>query len=159
MAYAIRTLNEADNAEIERVIRSCLVEFGADHEGTAWADPVLTRLSEAYACDGCRYWVAEDDDGRIVAGVGIGRLEGAEGTCELQKMYCLPEHRGTGVAGKLLDAALEYAAGRYKRCYLETLGNMVAAQRFYEKHGFERTDEAAAQTGHFACDVRYIRQL
>ena len=36
---------------------------------------------------------------------------------------------------------------------------MTRAQRFYEKYGFARTLEPVAQTEHFACDVRYIKDL
>lgn len=159
MEFAIRPLEERDDQAIERVIRSCLIEFGANHEGTAWADPVLGHLSSAYVDDDSRYWIAEDERGHIVAGVGIGRLEGADATCELQKMYCLPEYRGAGVAQALLTEAFTFAAPRYERCYLETLDNMVAAQRFYEKHGFVRIEGPLADTGHFACDVRYLKEL
>jgi putative acetyltransferase len=74
-------------------------------------------------------------------------------------MYCLPKARGTGAAGLLMRTALDFAAKHYRRCYLETLENMKAAQRFYEKYGFERTFEKIVKTDHFACDVRYIKEL
>ena len=49
---------EKDNKEVENVIRACLIEFGANHEGTAWADPNLGRFSEIYNTDGNKYLVA-----------------------------------------------------------------------------------------------------
>lgn len=159
MQYNIRKIEAKDNAAVEYVIRSCLIEFGANHEGTAWADPDLCRFSEIYSTEGNKYWVAEDSSGKIVGGVGIGALNGADGVCELQKMYCLPEVRGTGLAGELIAIALLYAKKYYKRCYLETLDNMTRAQKFYEKHGFVRTYTPVVHTEHFACDVRYIRDL
>lgn len=159
MNYTVREIRAGDNRAVEAVIRSCLAEFGADREGTAWSDPDLGRFSEIYSKDGRRYWVAEDSGGRIIGGVGIGELCGANGVCELQKMYCIPKARGTGAARALLDTALKYAARYYKKCYLETLDNMSAAQRFYEKNGFVRCERALADTGHFACDVRYIKDL
>lgn len=159
MQYQIREIEAKDNKEVERVIRSCLIEFGADHEGTAWADPDLGRFSEIYCSEGNRYWVAENEDGSIVGGAGIGELKGAGGVCELQKMYCLPEARGTGVSHELMKTALEYAGRYYRSCYLETLENMVAAQRFYEKYGFQRVTKPLVQTEHFACDVRYLKEL
>ena len=58
-----------------------------------------------------------------------------------------------------MDIALEYASEYYSKCYLETLENMVAAQKFYEKYGFERIYEPLVKTEHFACDVRYIKNL
>jgi putative acetyltransferase len=156
--YVIRPIESKDNPHIESVIRTCLIEFGANHEGTAWADPDLGRFSEIYNAPGSRYWVAEDKTGRIVGGVGIGPLD-AEGLCELQKMYCLPDARGTGLAQKLMAIALAYARKFYTRCYLETLDNMTAAQKFYEKNGFVRTHEQIVQTDHFACEVKYIKGL
>ena len=35
-----------------------------------------------------KYWVAEEQNGKIVGGVGIGKLDGIDDVCELQKMYC-----------------------------------------------------------------------
>lgn len=157
MNYIIREIQPQDNSAVEAVIRSCLIEFGANHAGTAWADPDLGRFSEIYNSPGNRYWVAEDETGKIVGGTGIGRL--TDTVCELQKMYCLPQARGTGIARDLMEQALQYAKGHYTHCYLETLDNMVAAQRFYEKHGFVRTDKAPVQTEHFACEVKYIKTL
>lgn len=159
MKYKIKEIETKDNKEIENVIRTCLVEFGANHEGTAWSDPDLNRFSEVYNTERNKYWVAIDENEKIVGGVGIGKLEGIDDVCELQKMYCLPETRGTGISHKLIDIALEYASKYYKRCYLETLENMVTAQKFYEKYGFERIYEPLVKTKHFACDVRYIKNL
>lgn len=155
--YKLRPIEARDNKAVEGVIRACLIEFGANHEGTAWADPDLGRFSEIYNSEGNRYWVAEDENGAVVGGVGIGYL--ADGLCELQKMYCLPQVRGTGLAHELMKLALDYAVRYYDRCYLETLDNMVAAQRFYEKHGFFRVDTPPIQTPHFACEVKYLKEL
>ena len=107
--YAIREILPEDNAALEAVIRSCLIEFGADHDGTAWADPDLGRFSEIYGSEGNKYWVATDPDGAIVGGAGVGALPGYDGICELQKMYCLPKARGTGASHMLMDTALKYA--------------------------------------------------
>ena len=157
--YQIRTIEARDNAAVEYIIRYCLTEFGANHEGTAWADPNLGHFYELYQGKGRKYWVAENETGQVVAGVGIGPLPGTEDVCELQKMYCLPEARGTGCAQMLLDAALEFAVDLYEECYLETLPNMTRAGRFYEKNGFVRTDKILLGDEHFACDVRYIKKL
>ena len=159
MQYKIREIEEKDNKEIEAVIRACLIEFGANHEGNAWTDQNLGRFSEIYNTEGNKYWVAVDENSKIVGGVGIGKLDGIDDVCELQKMYCLPNARGTGLSHELMNIALEYAKKYYSRCYLETLKNMVAAQKFYEKYGFERIYEPLVKTEHFACDVRYIKNI
>ena len=159
MKYIIREITEKDNKEIENIIRSCLIEFGGNHEGTAWTDPNLGRFSEIYNTPENKYWVAEDTSGKLLGGVGIGKIAELPEVCELQKMYCLHETRGTGISHKLMDMALEYAKKYYSKCYLETLSNMIAAQRFYEKYGFVKVDELIVKTEHFACDVRYIKDL
>lgn len=159
MRYIVRKIEKKDDREIERIIRACLTEFGANRAGTAWTDPDLGRFSEIYNTVGARYYVAEDETGKLVGGAGVGELDGAEGVCELQKMYCLPEVRGAGAARELMNAVLKYAAEYYGVCYLETLENMTAAQKFYEKYGFQRIDEPLGKTAHFACDVRYMKIL
>ena len=159
MNYTIREIQQKDNKQVENVIRTCLIEFGANHEGTAWADPDLCRFSEIYNTEGNKYWIIEDENGTILGGVGIGNLEGTDKICELQKMYCLPKIRGTGLSHKLMDIALNYAKQYYKKCYLETLPNMIGAQKFYEKYGFTRIYEPVIKTEHFACDVLYIKDL
>ncbi len=157
--YVIRPICQQDDAAVEGVIRSCLIEYGANHPGTAWADPDLGRFSQIYGTPGKAYWVAQDECGTVVGGVGIGPLPGAEGICELQKMYCLPTVRGSGVAHRLMETALAYARASYRGVYLETLENMTRAQRFYARYGFRRLPGPLVQTGHFACDVCCLLEL
>ena len=159
MTYTVRKIRPEDNGVIERIIRECLIEYGGNRDGTAWTDPDLGRFSEVYSAEGRCYFVAVRDDGRVIGGAGIGEIAGVLHVCELQKMYCIPEARGTGCAQMLLYAALDFAKALYGECYLETLPNMTRAQRFYEKNGFVRTDEILCTGEHFACDVRYIKKL
>lgn len=157
MNYTIREIQSKDNGSVELIIRNCLIEFNGNREGTAWEDPDLCRFSEIYNTDDRKYWVAESD--KIVGGVGIAPLAGADGVCELQKMYCIPEFRGTGIAHKLIETALDHAKKYYDCCYLETFGSMIAAQKFYEKYGFTRIDKPLGNTGHYVCDMFYIKRL
>lgn len=157
MNYIIREIEKKDNKAVEGVIRTCLIEYGGNHDGTAWADPDLGIFSEIYNSTGNKYWVAEDENGKIVGGAGIGYL--TDEVCELQKMYFLPHARGKGIANKVMEIALEYAGSYYKKCYLETLDNMTRAQRFYEKYGFYRVDKPIVITEHYACEVKYLKEL
>lgn len=159
MEHSIREIRAEDDERVESLIRSCLIEFGGDREGTAWSDPELGRFSFVYARPRRRYWIAEDENGMLLGGVGVAELPNVDGVCELQKMYCAPRARGSGVAQELLNVALTFAARYYSGCYLETLENMTAARRFYEKNGFRRIERPLGATAHFACDVRYFRSL
>ena len=159
MNYIIRPIEPRDDRRVGEIIRFCLNEYNAPKEGCALADPDLDCFSTVYSSPGNAYWVAEDETGQVVAGAGIGTMKGVPGVCELRKMYCMPEHRRNGVATRLLTQALAYAKGYYERCYLETFSNMVEAQRFYEKNGFVLTREHLGETGHYLCDVWYIKDL
>ena len=97
MKYKIREIENKDNKKIEKIIKECLIEFKAKHEGTAWNDPNLGCFSEVYNKEGNKYWVAEDIYGNILGGVGIGKLDNLPNICELQKMYCISSARGTGI--------------------------------------------------------------
>ena len=48
MTCTIRLIQEKDDPVIEMIIRQCLIEYGGNHEGTAWDDPDLGRFSKIY---------------------------------------------------------------------------------------------------------------
>lgn len=154
----IRELLPADNAAIEAIIRSCLIEFGGNRAGLAWEDEILSHLSDYYDEPARAYWVVEQD-GKVLGGCGIGPFGEVADVCELQKMYLAQEIRGTGIAAELLQTSLAFAGQHYKQCYLETLQSMHAANRFYRKHGFELLDAPLAGSEHFACDAWYIKNV
>lgn len=142
------------------IIRSVMPEFGACGSGFAISDPEVDWMSRAYAQPRCAYFVVEVD-GRVVGGGGVAPLEGGDaGTCELRKMYFLPEARGLGAGSALMARCLEAArdAG-FERCYLETLTGMEAAMRLYERSGFHRIDAPMGATGHGGCNTFYLREL
>lgn len=153
----IREVLPQDNQQIETLIRSCLIEFNANKPGCAWEDPYLDRFYEVYQKPHSKYWVVIDQD-QVVAGCGIGPFL-VDGVCELQKMYAYPQYRGTGIAKKLLDLALDFAKEYYEKCYLETFANMTAANKFYIKNGFEPLEKPLVKSEHYACDRWYLFDL
>lgn len=159
-AYTIRPITEADNAAVAAIIRAVMPEFGADGPGFAIHDAEVDDMMAAYTGPGCVYFVVEFG-GRVCGGGGIAPLDGDEaGTCELRKMYFMPELRGLGAGAELMALCLEHARRLgYQRCYLETLTGMEAAQKLYERHGFERISAALGSTGHFGCNRFYLRAL
>jgi putative acetyltransferase len=156
----IRPIAPADDAAMAAIIRSVMPEFGASGEGFAINDPEVDWMSRAYSEPRHAYFVLERG-GRVLGGGGIAPLAGGDAnTCELRKMYFLPEARGLGAGtammARCLDAARE--AG-FARCYLETLRGMDAAMRLYERSGFRRIDGAMGDTGHGGCNAFYLREL
>lgn len=156
----IRPITSGDDLAMERVIRRVMTSYGASGAGFSIQDPEVAAMSAAYRGPRAAYFVAERD-GVVLGGAGIAQLAGGDAdTCELKKMYLLPEARGLGVGQRLLDRSLAAAAAAgFRRCYLETLANMVEAQRLYERNGFRSLCAPEGATGHFGCDRWYARDL
>jgi GNAT superfamily N-acetyltransferase len=81
-------------------------------------------------------FVALYEDDRAVAGGGIKRLD--DETCEIKRMYVVPEARGRGL-GRVLLEALEAEARRmgYRAARLDTGPEQPGAQRMYEGAGYQ----------------------
>jgi len=156
----IRLIQPEDNARVAEIIRIVMPEFGASGEGFAIHDNEVDNMYKAYTQKRCAYYVCEAE-GTIVGGGGVAPLEGGdENTCELKKMYFLPEGRGKGYGQKVLDECLKAAREiRYSYCYLETFNTMSDAMKLYGKNGFEKISGPCGNTGHFACDTFYRKQL
>lgn len=159
--YTIRPIERRDRAAVAALIRTVMPEFGAKGPGFAILDPEVDDMFGAYAGARAGYFVVVRDDGTVCGGGGYARLAGGDaGTCELRKMYFLPELRGLGVGQKLLELCIAGARkARFRTMYLETLENMTRARALYEKNGFRRLRRAMGATGHFGCNSFYALDL
>lgn len=158
--YSIRPIEPRDDAAIATVIRTVMPAFGADGPGFAIHDAEVDAMSAAYAQPRCSYFVMEMD-GAVAGGGGVAPLASGEAdVCELRKMYFLPTARGIGAGHAMMERCLDAArAYGFRRCYLETLTGMDAAQTLYLRSGFVRIDHAMGGTGHHGCDRWYLRTL
>ncbi|MDQ3039630.1 MAG: GNAT family N-acetyltransferase [Pseudomonadota bacterium] len=156
----IRAITPADDASMAAIIRSVMPEFGAVGSGFAISDPEVDWMSRAYAAPRHAYFVV-DRNGAVVGGCGIAPLAGGdEQTCELRKMYFLPEARGVGAGAMMMSRCLDAArAAGFRQCYIETLTGMDAAQRLYERSGFRRIEGPMGATGHGGCNTFYLLDL
>lgn len=117
----------------------------------------LASLSESPAAFGSRHadWVdapAERWQSRLtqvpltllaqqatqLVGVASGQPVG-EKWVELISMWVAPAARGTGVAGQLIDAVVEWAAGQDRTTFLMVRSDNVRARKAYERAGFVDT--------------------
>ncbi|TAN06316.1 MAG: GNAT family N-acetyltransferase [Rhodanobacteraceae bacterium] len=158
--FRIRPIEPRDDAAVAAIIRTVMPEFGAGGAGFAISDAEVDAMSAAYAQARCAYFVVEID-GKVVGGCGVAPLQhGEPDICELRKMYFLPPARGLGAGHALLTHCLATAhALGFRRCYLETLTGMDAAQHLYRRHGFTPLCAPLGKTGHHGCDRWFIRAV
>ena len=156
----IRKIQRKDNTNLEKIIKSSLVEFGMPMIGTAYEDEDTKSMYEAYQGKREIYFVLEDN-GIVVGGGGIKVLQGnSDNVCELQKMYFAPEARGKGygkiIFEKCMDAAKKFG---FTKCYLESASSLAAAIHIYEKNGFKHLEGPLGGTGHYSCEVWMLKDL
>jgi putative acetyltransferase len=156
----IRTIQPSDNPDLALIVRNTLSEFGAANPGTVFFDPTTDALFELFQTPNSAYFVAEAN-GKILGGGGIYPTEGLpEGTCELVKMYLLPEARGIGLGRTLIEKCLETARENgFQQVYLETLDELHLALKIYAKFGFEYLKAPLGNTNHFGCGLWMLKRL
>jgi len=156
----IRPIQPADNPDLALIVRNTLAEFGAANPGTVYFDSTTDALFELFQVPKAEYFVAEAG-GKILGGGGIYPTEGLpEGTCELVKMYLLPEARGIGLGRTLIEKCLETAKEKgFQQVYLETLDELHLALKIYAKFGFEYLCAPMGNTKHFGCGLWMLKKL
>lgn len=157
----IRPIQPSDNPFLARIVRDTLTEFGANHPGTVYYDATTDALSELFQKPRSVYYVAETEEGQITGGGGIYPTEGLpEDTCELVKMYLLPEARGKGLGKSIIERCLETAKSYgFKQIYIESMPELKQALKVYEKFGFEYLPAPLGNSGHFGCKLWMAKAL
>lgn len=158
--YAMRPIQPGDNEQVARIIRRVMAEFGAVGEGYSIMDAEVDAMYEAYHNHRSAFFVIERQADVLGCG-GIAPLAGGdEDTCELKKMYFLPELRGQGWGKRLSLHCLDEARKLgYRLCYLETVARMQQANQLYQRLGFQKLDKALGHTGHSSCETYYALEL
>lgn len=156
----VREIQPEDNKQIATVIRSVFDELGICKVGTAYEDPSLDTMFQAYDRDRAVYYVVAEE-GVIYGGGGIAQLDNYQGNvCELQKMYFTSEARGKGLGYQMMELCLSEAKSfGFESCYLETMPYMEAAQKLYKKFGFEYIEQPLGNTGHYSCPIWMLKTL
>jgi putative acetyltransferase len=160
MDITIRSIQPTDNPTIAKIIRDTLVEFGANHPGTVYYDPTTDNLFELFQQEKSAYNILLLND-KIAGGGGIYPTDGLPAdTCELVKMYLLPEARGTGLGSQLIVKCLEQAkANGFSNVYLETMDELKPALKAYERLGFQYLAGPMGNSGHFGCSLWMMKEI
>ena len=156
----IRDLRREDNPLLAKIVKDTLAEFGANHPNTVYYDPTTDTLFEVFQAAGSKYFLAEID-GVMVGGGGIYPTDGLPAdTCELVKMYLLPQARGHGLGRILIEKCIEAAEENgYKRIYLESMPELKQALKVYEKFGFKYLKGPMGNSGHTGCSLWMLKEL
>jgi len=158
-SIAIRSIQPDDNVAIARIVRDSLSEFGANHLGTVYYDETTDHLFELFREPLAYYFIAEKE-GVVLGGAGIFPSKALpEGTCELVKMYLVPEIRGHGLGGRLIALCLAKAKENgFSKVYIETMPELRRAMSIYEKFGFRYLEGPLGNTGHFGCAIWMLKE-
>jgi putative acetyltransferase len=159
-SISIDKIRPEDNPAVANIVKETLAEFGANHPGTVYYDESTNHLYEVFRQPRSVYYVARFGD-KILGGAGIFPSPGLpEDTCELVKMYLLPEARGFGLGKLLIEKCLDFAKeSGYKNVYLETMPELKKALDVYAKFGFHYLDKQMGNTGHFGCNLWMLKKL
>lgn len=157
----IRPIQPADNGAMANIIRRTMEEFGVNWPGTVYYDEATDHLFELFQSNlNSHYFVAEKN-GILMGGGGIYPTDALpEGTCELVKMWLLPDARGLGLGRDMISRCLQVAREKgFTQVYLETMPELKRAIHVYEKFGFTFLNAPLGNSGHTSCAVWMLKKL
>lgn len=122
-----------------------------------WRERAATHERTGRSAEGARTWVAHDESGRSVgwASSGPPRDDEAPPTpLELWSLYLATEHHGSGLARRLLDAAVPPGSA-----HVWVFRSNARAIAFYRKVGFAPDGTVAHDDRLGADELRMVRSL
>lgn len=159
--WKIRRIEQKDDAAIANIVRQNLKKYHLDIPGTAYYDAELDHLSQYYSKDVQKraYFIAENENGDILGGIGMEVFSGFEHCGEIQKLYVSENNKRQGIGQRLLETIEIYAKNNgIQRLYLETHSNLKEAVHLYEKNGYQRIERPKTVV-HGTMDLFYMKEL
>ena len=134
------TYDELDAETIDETVAEWYADDELDAAIEGWyADGGLALELDALETD---FLVAEVDG--AVVGFTHGIVQGEEG--DVLRMYVHPDYQGEGIGSALHERLVERLEDAdVERIRALDLASNDAAREFYEKHGFEETDEGTVR--------------
>jgi N-acetylglutamate synthase-like GNAT family acetyltransferase len=102
--------------------------------------PDLLDIESFYMKSGGNFWGAMQD-GEVIGTIAL--INTGHSACAIRKMFVKKEFRGKelNIAQRLLEELLMFCrSNEIKDLYLGTVTILKAAQRFYERNGFEKIE-------------------
>ncbi len=152
-AATLREARDSDAQDLFGLLALCF----ADYPG-CYVDPhddlqdLRTPASSSVEKRG-RFWVADDERGRVCACVSVEFPEG--GIAELHRLYVRPDQRRQGLAERLVRLVESHAAGQgASRVMFWSDTRFRDAHRLYERRGYVR-GPATRDLGDVSNSVEY----
>lgn len=150
----IRQATGHDRERVVALVAGILSEYGLPHD-PASKDSDLNDIERNYIQSGGVFELIEDKEGNLLGTYGLYPLD--KETCELRKMYFVPQIRGLGLGRQVLERAVGHARRLgFKAIVLETISVLKEAIRLYTRFGF-----VPIETRHVSArvDQAYILKL
>ncbi len=150
----IRSATNRDRERVVALVFGVLTEYGLPPDPES-KDADLNDIEENYIRPGGVFELIEDREGNLLGTFGLCPLD--KDTCELRKMYFVPQIRGIGLGRHVLERAVGYARRLgFKTIVLETNSALKEAIRLYTRFGFMPmpVEHASAR-----CDQAYFLKL
>ncbi len=152
--YQIRRAGPADHAGVVRELAEYFRFLGEEVDPSGLDHDVADWQAEYDGAAGVML-VVVDPTGEMVGTAAVRRL--APEVTELKRMWLRPDHRGRGIAARLMDRVLDEArslGGRVLR--LDSEERLAAAVRLYRRYGFK---EIADYNGNPRANVWMERRI
>jgi ribosomal protein S18 acetylase RimI-like enzyme len=153
MKFTIKEYSD-EYAQLAKFLIVSILESEFGHYNISRPD--LNNITSFYQIDKGNFWIAllEND---LIGTIG---LKDHSGVAYIKRMAVLKEHRGKGVAQELLSTVIKYAQQQgFTKIYLSTSQNLVAANRFYIKEGFEVIDRLPKKIPSQIAQIHYMKIL
>ncbi len=149
----LRDYKPSDEESIFRIVKEVLLGYGLSTNPEV-TDADLQDIQTSYLSGGGAFRILEAD-GRIVGSYGL--YPTSRKSCELRKMYLMPELKGQGLGKMMIEDAFRVAKDLgFTEMTLETNSCLKEALGLYRKYGFKEF-----VPGHFSdrCNLAMIKTL
>ena len=125
---------DSDSREVIALIEEIYGEYG-EVMFTEGADGDLLAIEETYRAHGGEFWVCRDGAGQLAATVAV-KLDATAAEATLKRLYVREPLRGTGLAERLFDTVVAWAATRRAtRLVSWSDTRFTRAHAFYARRG------------------------
>ncbi len=157
MTFIIREATKEDAYEIHRVIAAAFEKYRSFYTNEAFNDTISSKEGIENRLDNSTIFIAVNDKQEIIGTIGWQKVTKNE--AHIRGMAVLPQYQGKNSPASLLIKKVEEEAKKHSCLVisLDTTEILQRAQRFYSKHGFQKT----RKTGDFFGNtiIEFIKKI